>query len=308
MKYKLPILTIALLAVLVVWHTFQHSTRRQLLAQPASGNSTATSRAKASSLPQGTDGNQLLLQAADTVASQRALRASIRHRVTMFGHHLAGTGDYLQLNDRSGRPLRFRWEVKLPQGEELVTIQQVCDGRFLWFRRANANDSSLSRVNLIKLQEKRRAGQGTSPPFSTSLIGADGVPGLLRRLAENFDFSSPRTDKLRNVPVWRVHGEWKPARLKRLVPDKSGDFSKLPVHLPHRVVVVLARKNKIPLFPYLVEFRREEEGKRVPLVTVELFQVAAVPDLTPSAFELDPGEQIVFDETEEWLSRSAVTK
>ncbi|MCO6456892.1 MAG: hypothetical protein J5I93_16460, partial [Pirellulaceae bacterium] len=127
-------------------------------------------------------------------------------------------------------------------------------------------------------------------------------------------------DKLGTHDVWVLEGTWKPAQLVRLLPDQkplllagqlpSGEL--LPPHLPQHVRLVLGRDPIVPLFPYRIEYLRQESadesaspggaGEWQTLLVVEFFEIRRVP-LVPQQFQYDPGDHSIVDETDLYLER-----
>ena len=158
-----------------------------------------------------------------------------------------------------------------------------------------------------------------------------GLARLLTVLDEHFEFGVAEPRSLHDTPVWRIVGRWRPAALERIAPGLASrgatgrpiKLDSLPAHLPDIVVLVLGRDERIPLFPYRVEYRRHRDGE-YPLITgvseggtpvslagtfelavLELFEVNPAPTLTAQDFVYNPGEQQreVVDETDRFLGR-----
>lgn len=294
MKYTLPILTA------ITW----------LSLTPTAGAQSPPGE------PTITDGQQLVERASREVAFQGDVAARLRHRVDLFGHQLVGSGIYLQLHD--GRQLRFRMDLKLQVGEQLTTsMQQVCDGRFLWIRRDFGGQKTLHRIDLKRVSEARALQPGLQTDvaeFWWTAVG--GLPALLEQLHQRFQFGPARAGQLENVPVWTVEGRWNNDRLLASRDDgkKSGtnETRTPPGPVPDTVSLVLGRDEQLPLFPYRIEFRRKAASASArsaasptggTVVVVELFEVQRNAGLDPRQFVYEPGEQKLSDYTDEFLSR-----
>lgn len=265
---------------------------------------------------QGSAPASLVAEAARELLRQPSLEAKIRHRVDLFGHELVGVGFYQQLGE--GTDQLRRLELKLQAGSRAMTVQQVCEGRFLWTRHELPDKTSLSRIDLRRVREAL-AVAGRAPSFnpSSNWMAIGGLPKLLFELSENFTFAAPRESQVGEIPVWIVAGQWKPDRLAILLPEQRdailvgqpANLSKLAPHLPDRVQLTLGRDSVFPLFPYRIEYLRSEDAKRTagdlvsarPIVTMELFELRRRDDLDRRNFIYEPGDQEVIDQTDAFL-------
>ena len=122
-----------------------------------------------------------------------------------------------------------------------------------------------------------------APDFSLSL---GGLPRLLWSLRTSFRFAPPTENRLDDLRIWTLDGQWNSSRLAMLLPDQKAaidagqpvDLSKLASQLPDRVVLRIGCDD---LFPYRIEYwRREGKAKDSSsadrgklLVVVELYEV-----------------------------------
>ena len=111
------------------------------------------------------------------------------------------------------------------------------------------------------------------------LPGLGGLSQVLRGLNRSFDFTTAEPGRLGQQPrpVWRLVGRWKPERLVKILPDQEkavrqgrADLSRLPEHVPDRVVLMLGQEDE---FPYRIEYRRNGPQHDRALVTMEFFRV-----------------------------------
>src|SRR5690348_3250870 len=73
---------------------------------------------------------KLVHNAVANVDAHPTITGKIRHEVDLFGHQLIGSGTYLQQG--RGPERRLRLELKLKVDDQQSSLQQVCDGNFLW--------------------------------------------------------------------------------------------------------------------------------------------------------------------------------
>jgi hypothetical protein len=255
-------------------------------------------------------GNELLLQAAHEVASISSLDARLRVQTNIMEQELVGSGSYYQL--RAEHDLLLKLELRLQVAQQVSSLLQVSDGRFLWIRRNLPGQNSLSRVDQRRVRESLAKGSSLPIAAPSRALALGGLGKLLESLAENFEFSAPREETLGGTAVWVLHGTWRPQRLAELVPSQQAritageslDWSKMPEQLPAQVMVMLGRDKHAPLFPYRVEYQRfNRAGEATPLVSIDLFDVRTNVSLDPRLFAYKPGDQEVADVTENYLAK-----
>ncbi len=275
----------------------------QLLNQPAQASEIDTP-----------DGQSLLSRAAAQLTSLPAVEAKLRQKTRMFGQEVTGSGTYLQ--SQSQRGLLLRLELKLQVGGQQSSLQQVCDGRFLWIRRDVASGVSLGRVDMDRIREAiRTSDRPTWADASNNLLAVGGLPQLLAALADHFQFSTPQAVRLDKAAVWVVDGRWRPDKLAELLPEQReriaagqpADLAQLSPQLPTEVRVALGQND---LLPYRIEFRRTEsgpnasardDGMRPPMVLLEILEIRRPEALDEGLFSYQPGNQEVADYTDLYL-------
>lgn len=243
-------------------------------------------------------GQQLIEQAADELLQHVTLQARVRQRVSLFGQRLTGSGQYYQARARDRVVCRL--DLKLPQGPQVLVIQQINDGDYLWIQRDVGKKGSLGRVDLRRI---RNSDVGpTLPPAQQLAFG--GISQLLYGLNRYFEFEAPQAALLADVPVWVLHGTWRIGAGAR--EGEEATPAAMP-HLPDSVVLVLSRTESLPLFPFRVEFSRQQTGaggktERTPIVAVDFFEVRAGGDLDSRLFTYTVGDRDLQDDTERFLA------
>ena len=293
--------------------------------------------------PRFTQPQQVVRWAIAQIGTQPTLSAQIRQRVEAFGQTLVGSGQLLQAKTGSHR---VRLEMRFRVGSREGSIQQVCDGSRLWIYRQLADSSSLEVVDVRRLaqaaasaaanndtagknttaQTARQAipgntnpvaGRATAGPDSLfwSSLAIDGLAGYLRGLDRAFVFGTLEQTDLHGRPVWRLRGTWRPEALASRWPEAAqalseGEkprWSKLPEHLPHRVVVYIDRQNGLL---HRVDFLRDPDTllpwvnpqpKR--LASIEWLGIETGVALDDHYFAYDPGRQRPKDITQTYLER-----
>ncbi|HTN75197.1 MAG TPA: hypothetical protein VL096_08120 [Pirellulaceae bacterium] len=303
MKQILTVLTLAVFGFCAAtWAVGQGSA-------PASDASAITPAAR----PQTAErtGQELLVQATQELTQLPSLDAKLRLTTNLLGKELVGSGSYYQLVRENETLLKL--ELKMQVAQQVSSLLQVSDGRFLWVRRDLPQKKSLSRIDQRRVREA--IAQAPAIPVAhlqSSWMALGGLGKLLQALENSFQFSPAVAGQLRGVDVWTLEGTWRPNKLAELWPDQAPallagqtvDLAKLPTQLPERVQVVLSRDPAIPLFPYRIEYqRRGRAGEFEPMVTLELFEIRRNVALDPRLFAYKPGDQEVADETELYLAR-----
>lgn len=262
--------------------------------------------------PSSEDGQTLISRAAAQLAATPALEAKLRQQVQLFGQELSGSGTYLQKQSPQG--LLLRLELKLQIGSQLSSLQEVCDGRFLWIRRDLPDGASLGRVDMERI--RAALGDRSQSPLAdvtTNCLALGGLPRLVAALAENFQFSTPQAVRSEKSAMWVVDGRWKPERLADLQPDlkeqilagKPFDPRRLSAQLPAEVRAVLGQKD---LVPRRIEYRRppadsavDEKTALQPIAVLEIVEFQMRDNLDDRLFVYQPGNQEVADYTELYL-------
>lgn len=245
--------------------------------------------------------------------------AKTRQSVHLYGKHLVGSGEYLEQKIDGSR--RFRVELRIQIGNELRTLLQVCDGRYLWRCESYKGKGTAERVDLARVLRVLDGRAETLPADKSQWwTRLGGLSELVRDLRDSFDFVSAGEAKLADqTPVMRLEGVWKPDRLAALVPrgepqpkSASEITPNLPEHLPDRVVLFLGRDD---LFPFRVEYRRRgppsivrsPDDDRV-TVAMDLYNVTFNAPRDPSRFVFTPGNLEHSDQTDRFLERLGVAK
>ncbi len=258
-----------------------------------------------------TSGQVLVAQAAAQMTLHPSLEAKMRQRVGIREQYMVGSGAYLQLRD--GEDVRFRLELRLQVGQRLTSLQHITDNRYLYIRRDIGDTKSISRIDLKRVQAARANHAAGNSPQNYAAMGVGGLSQLLHGLADNFMFGDPEPETISGVNVWRISGRWKPEVLARLLPDQreailagqAPAMESLPSQLPDRVTLVVGRDEPLALFPYRVEFARQDAESNQPrsMLIMELFEVRLRPDLDPRLFEVPGSEQDLVDETDAYLRK-----
>jgi hypothetical protein len=299
------------------------------LSRAASTNNVA----KQNSAAGPADGAELFIQRFSATANQvQAVQARIRYHANLFGAQTVGAGIYLQQG--TGDDRQFRLELKTAIGEQLLTFQQVCDGKFLWQYRDSFNKPAsdklnpnkagaetgerptITRIDLVKI---RQALQDSDRKVSVDAIGqlaVGGLPKLIDGLQRSFRFNRVEAGRLDTLPVWIAAGSWQPAAIAQVSKELANQAAReqplslklLPPQLPEQVWLYLGQDD---LFPYRIEYRRRAGGQgrggdagagdMLPMVIVEFYEVRMNSPINPHEFDYQPGNADILDSTASFL-------
>lgn len=220
--------------------------------------------------PAADDDGRLLRASAKQLTRYSSLQAKIRHQITMYGQQMRGSGAYYQQGQ--GDQLQLRMEMKIPLGQQIASLQHVCDGRHLWMRKAMNAKVDLQRVDLLRVRTV--AGPNWRPGWQQAMTG--GLPRLLGSLADYFEFAEPRSMVWNEQTVWRLRGA---VRKRFPDPKNAGDA-------PTHVEVILDQQS---LFPYRINYfcaveERDGQTEMKPLVVLEMYDVVIGDAIPPQRF------------------------
>lgn len=272
--------------------------------------------------PGGINAEQLVDRAILALDQYPAVFAKVRQRTQLFGQQVLGSGVYEQGPAASQLT---RLELKLVLADQVSSVQQVCDGQYVWTRRELFGESSLSRVELRGIENaastaiEQQAGNGRQLVG----LGAGGLPRLLRQLQAAFDFQQIQAVRVGDLKAWQVEGRWTVPMLGQLLPDqgedltagKAANLSRLPDQAPDRVLLYLGQND---LFPYRLDLRREapnqihvgggqRDDRDRSLQTWEFYNVRLSGRVSALNFIYDPGPEPYDDDTERYAAEAAAT-
>lgn len=262
-------------------------------------------------------GDLLIERVAKTLDAHQAIIARLRQRVDLFGRQLIGTGRYLQQESAVGRQVRL--ELKNGIGEEITTLEQVCDGKYLWQFSDLREEPIITRIDMLRVRQALAENPRRAAAVSMTDLGLYGLPALIDGLRRTFRFDRVEAGKLDVMPVWVLTGTWQPDALefiskdlaKQAVAGERLDLKKLPPQVPEEVQLYVGQDD---LFPYRIEFRRrpssqgrggkgadDSSAPLAPVVIVELYEVRLNAPIDPRHFEYQPGKLEWYDATENYL-------
>jgi hypothetical protein len=284
--------------------------------QPASVASRAPLAARTSG--ESVSAELLLANCVERLEHYASISAKIRQQGEIMGIRTLGSGIYLQGNPPSGL---LRVELKIRADDELTSLQQICDGQFLWIFRKLGEESTLGRADALQVMqalqaspapaEQGRAGEGSRGRPMLE-IGIGGLPRMMRNIGRSFHFTQMAPLEWGSLPVYGLRGGWSPQALSHIVPEQAEaaaagnlDWSRVPSQIPDEALLLLGRDN---LFPYRIEYRRSSEHAAEgvaggTLLVMELFDVQFNAPLERNLFRYQPGDLPVADLTGQYIER-----
>jgi hypothetical protein len=250
---------------------------------------------------------ELVERATEGLANHASLAAKINLHSDLFGESLIAGGQYLQ-GPRESR--RVRLELKVRLGDQVCSLQQVSDGAALWVVQSSLSFSRLSRVDVPRaLTLLQQAGHAPG----VGMLALGGLPVLLDRLKQSFQFTHVRSEKLGPTPVLVALGTWNPAGLASFMPNqraaieagKPADLAQLPTYVPNQVEVYVGRDD---LFPYQIDYvRATSPGSHGDddhvLARIKFVDVHFDVPIDPAQFVYYPGETVPVDDTQAFVHR-----
>lgn len=265
-----------------------------------------------------TKGQHLIVRAASMLRQHRRLEANVRQQISLFGQQLSGPGYYAQYGDdkagSSAGAIACKLQLKISFGGKVASLEQVCDGRFLYTRYDLPWRNSLTFIDLDRVRKAIQSADQQPPPSpTTNWMAHGGLSHLVEQLDKHFHFSQPRAGKLgkSKIPVWSLQGTWKPEMLAKLLPDqasaiaagKKPQLDELPEQIPHNVAVTLGRAEPFELFPYQIIFYRNTGDSRSPILTLQFFSVRHRETMHASEFDYRPNDQELVDQTGAYMKK-----
>ena len=265
-------------------------------------------------------GDQFMAEVLATLQRRASVSARLRHQARIFGDTLRGSGKYWQRG--VGAQQVTRWEMQTQLADTTASYVQVFDGNHLWTDRTLPSGRKVHRLDVNRLQVRRRTapagGKSSSPspdwaPLLATASGQGGLAEMLADLLRRFTFAPPRAVQLDGLAVYALVGKWRRPELEKLWPElaKAEAPPTWPRQLPHHVLVLVGKSN---WFPYVIEHRRAGDAPlatsatgdrptRDPLLRYEIFEVQFAAALDDTLFQFKPGDVPWSDETSLVLQR-----
>ncbi len=264
------------------------------------------------SVPQAT---ALLNQVIERVANGPAFSAKVRQRVWTAGREVIGVGIYEQSGGGSGQ---FNLHVSMHDGDGKHTLQQTSDGRLTWTRSMIADEVSLKRVDVGRLDEWVRAANGTDALSPSLKIGA--WAEMLDIIGRDYVLTIGKSH-LQSQLVLVISGMLKDESRQRVIQESK--LNRWPALYPSHVKVAIAAEDDPETgfgkgLPIRFEFwSLPQDGQSVDadasagqgrLVTlIELYAIHRIKPPPIDRFRLDTKDAVNFvNETDRYLRQYGI--
>ena len=259
--------------------------------------------------PTDLDGRQIVSNCRKTLENSQGFVVELTQEIDLFGQRVIGEGKYLQ---RGAFGLQTRIDmVYSSRGSKVADLQQIDNGRFVLTRyQTPAHPPQLKRIDLDRVRSELDWANVALPHSGMST--ASGLLGLARSFERDFDFGPPQVQDWDGQEVWVVVGRWKARELKRrfgidaTAPDIETQLARIPDPFPTHVELVVGTNSQLPFFPYRIDFLRRKPGNqgieehRIGRIDMQRIDFRTIPDEVE--FQLAPGDDIVTDETAEFIA------
>lgn len=245
-----------------------------------------------------------------------SVTCKIRQRQTLLDKQLVSIGTYAHAGQGSGQ---LKMHARLAADERINTLVQVSDGRVLYTTLHMDGVSNRSRVDLYRIREYLGPITTVSleDPVIAMYLAVGGQAELLRKLAQQYQWTHVQTGRLEEVEVWWLSGELAtepPAIRARAEIDEALFSPSISGLLPTKVRIALGKGEPFPLWLYQVEQAREESlvgtksNTRLSML-MEFTEPKIVKELPPETFQSLPSNDNIVEETRRYLPPSpAVAK
>ncbi|TWT83435.1 hypothetical protein CA13_49000 [Planctomycetes bacterium CA13] len=167
------------------------------------------------------------------LASGPAFESKVRERVWSTGREVVGVGTYEQSGNQTGQ---FHLQMTMHDGDGKHTLQQISDGRLAWTRTEIADQVSLKRVDVSRLDE-----------WSSGTMPADQLPLRLRvggwiEMLESIDrehFLHVDSATMQGQSVWVITAVMSKEQRERLM--QSSNRSQWPALYPVKVRIAISK-------------------------------------------------------------------
>ncbi len=133
-----------------------------------------------------------------------AAACDVRQTMELYGHKLSGFGKYVRGGQGSGK---LRMSLQLPAGDQMNSLLQVSDGELLYALENIGGKARRTRVDLGKVRERLTISpESLNDPVIAMYLAIGGQAELLRKLCQQYEWTTVEAGKLGEEPVWWLTG------------------------------------------------------------------------------------------------------
>ncbi len=189
---------------------------------------------------------QLLRQVQEQMMLAPAFQARLNQYIDLFGQRFVSQGTYVQRASPRGPLIRWDWQSTI--GDQIASVQQISDGRFLWVTSDLLDGPVLERVDLDRVRGPRAMSAYTATQPSISIehgLVALGLPRLLENILQFYRLAPLHSAQLEGQPVWVVEGQWKVAEDEDSGASRTRGRDANVSHLPNYLRVIIQQEDRM---------------------------------------------------------------
>lgn len=214
-----------------------------------------------------------LKQAQERLAGYSSIQADLVESVMIGMRKYRAEGRYLQGPDREVR-LEFQVTSKGQDGQPLTgALLQISDGSILHSSYLIGSDRRVTRQDLKQIKEAIDKYGAGDVELQSAQLGIGGLPALLASIENAMKFDRVDVEEIKGVRYVVLYGGWSPEYVKSAPLFKQYDIddpASLPVYVPDRIRVYLDEQT---LFPRRIFYLKTEDGKHLPMMTLDFLNV-----------------------------------
>ncbi len=246
-------------------------------AKPAGDSKAALKRNEQS----GANALRSLQQAHDKLNGYRFIDAKLDQTVRVGDRKFHMSGRYLK-----GADLKLRLEYEVKVGGTSGKLIEVCDGQLLWTHTDIGGQQRVTRRNVQQIISAASQAGFTSQNVLTAELGLGGLQGLLASLQKSIQFDSQWEQDASDRTFVVIEGAWKRSFRERFLGPDAPANRPMPPAVPDQVRLYFEQDS---LFPRrIVYLKKEGDGRRLPMVTIDFTEVTWPESLDESLFTFKP--------------------
>ena len=238
-----------------------------------------------------------LQQAHDKLNGYRFIDAKLDQTVRIGDRQFKMQGRYLK-----GADLKLRLEYAVQVGGTSGQLIEVCDGQLLWTHYNVGGQQRVTRRNVQQIISAASQAGFTAQNVLTAELGLGGLQGLMASLQKSVQFESQWEQDASERTFVVIEGAWKRSFRERLLgPDAPAD-QPMPPTVPDQVRLYFEQDS---LFPRRILYlKKEADGRRVPMVTIDFTEVTWPESIDESQFSFKPPATVAPEDiTQSYVNR-----
>ena len=222
-----------------------------------------------------------LQQAHDKLNGYRFIDAKLDQTVRIGDRQFKMQGRYLK-----GADLKLRLEYTVQVGGTSGQLIEVCDGQLLWTHYNVGGQQRVTRRNVQQIISAASQTGFTAQNVLTAELGLGGLQGLMASLQKSIQFESQWEQDASDRTFVVIEGAWKRSFRERVLGPNAPADRPMPPTVPDQARLYFEQDS---LFPRRILYlKKEEDGRRVPMVTIDFTEVTWPESIDESLFSFKP--------------------